>query len=76
MNQPKEITMKQIRLWVLHIPLPKIPPVILAVLPITDGIKSEALANYCRILIDGLARKGIWVISYACDGTEKERAAQ
>lgn len=34
------------------------------------------LARYTTEIITGLLEKGVWPVSYACDGTEKERATQ
>jgi hypothetical protein len=61
-------------MFCLQIPLPKIPPLILAVIPISDSNSAEDLLVYMRKVINGLLGQGIRVVSYSCDGTEVERA--
>lgn len=52
------------------------PPLVLAAIAITDNVTSDQLNRYTNQIMGGLHRKNIWVVSYACDGTEKERANQ
>lgn len=58
------------------VPFPEIPPIVLAALAITDTVSSDDLLAYTMRVINGLHEHGIWPTSYACDGTEKERANQ
>lgn len=48
----------------------------MAAVAITDKIKAETLYEYTMQIIDGLHSKDIWPVSYACDGTDKERVNQ
>lgn len=64
------------RLFTLQIPLPNLPPIIIAALPIADNLDATALVSLSRKIIDGLVAHNIRVVSYACDGTETERAVE
>ncbi|KAH9841944.1 uncharacterized protein C8Q71DRAFT_885445 [Rhodofomes roseus] len=75
MNDPKVKAVK-LRLWCLQIPLPNIPPLILAAKAIPDNLDAPTLCVHSRRLIMGLAERKIHVASYACDGTETERSVQ
>ncbi|KAG6905164.1 hypothetical protein DXG01_004460, partial [Tephrocybe rancida] len=66
----------KVRLWTLTLPAPNIPPVLVAVLPIPNDTKAEALLVHSEKILIGLINRGITVISYACDGTEVERSVQ
>lgn len=68
--------MLQIRVWCLQVPLPGMPPLILAAKAIPNNLKATDLLPYSLGLIKGLVDKKIKVISYACDGTEVERCVQ
>ena len=57
-------------------PLPKVAPIIVAALPISDDLTAEELLEYHKKIVFGLLEQGIQVTSYACDGTETERALQ
>lgn len=63
----------QVRAWVVTIPLPKVPPIVLGALAISDSVSAATLNEYTNRVLDGLHSRGIWPVSYACDGTEKER---
>ncbi|KAH6870856.1 hypothetical protein BKA70DRAFT_1578587 [Coprinopsis sp. MPI-PUGE-AT-0042] len=76
MEESKKHAGTKLRLWVLSIPYPKIPPIIIAALPITDKMKGDALADLSLKVILGLIRHGINLVSYTCDGTEVERSAE
>ncbi|KAE9389837.1 hypothetical protein BT96DRAFT_785558, partial [Gymnopus androsaceus JB14] len=58
----------KIRLWALQIPVPGIPSLILAVLPISSTFKAHQLAEYQSILLRGLVSRGYSIISMASDG--------
>lgn len=66
----------QVRVWVVTIPLPKIPPIVLGALAISEKMTTDDLFMYTMKVIEGLHEHGIWPVSYACDGTAKERANQ
>lgn len=66
----------QVRLWCLTISAPKVTPIIVAALPIPSDLDAEALYPMTRKILDGLIDWKIQVVSYACDGTEVERAVQ
>ncbi|OCB83926.1 hypothetical protein A7U60_g9133 [Sanghuangporus baumii] len=66
----------KVRIWAIIVPIPKIPPVVLAAIAITDKVTADTLTRYTHQIIDGLYERHIWPVSYACDGTEKERANQ
>ena len=51
-------------------------PLIVAALPIPNSLDAPTLLSYLEDIIHGLLRHKIRVISYACDGTEIERAIQ
>ncbi len=48
----------------------------MAALPISNSLDADSLYLLSRKLIDGLISRGVKIISYACDGTEVERAVQ
>lgn len=65
----------KLRLFVLQVPLPKVPPIILAGIGISN-LDAPSLFVYLKQIIDGLIAHGIQVRSYACDGTAVERSLQ
>lgn len=60
----------------MTIPVDGIAPVLLAVLPISEGENHVTLLPYLRQVLRGLVKGGIQVVSYSCDGTELERKIQ
>ncbi|KAJ7828434.1 hypothetical protein B0H13DRAFT_1656272 [Mycena leptocephala] len=66
----------QIRLWVIQVPVPKIAPIIVAVLPISDSNSAEELMVPLWKILNGLLERKIQVVSYAADGTAVERTLQ
>ncbi|KAE9401847.1 hypothetical protein BT96DRAFT_817314, partial [Gymnopus androsaceus JB14] len=66
----------QVRLWALQIPIPGIPSLILAVLPISSTYKAPQLAEYQSTLLQGLISRGYGVILMAADGAAVERDCQ
>jgi hypothetical protein len=56
--------------------MPGIPPLILAAKAIPNSLTAQQLLPLSLDLIQGLLRKRIKVVSYACDGTETERSVQ
>ncbi|TFY61742.1 hypothetical protein EVJ58_g4317 [Rhodofomes roseus] len=69
-------TMNDPKVKAVKIPLPNIPPLILAAKAIPDNLDAPTLCVHSRRLIMGLAERKIHVASYACDGTETERSVQ
>ncbi|PBK63611.1 hypothetical protein ARMSODRAFT_894015 [Armillaria solidipes] len=66
----------KIRLWVLQIPLPVVPPLALAILPIGSTIKGPELAKHQTMLMKGLIAQGLRIISNASDGAAVEQDCQ
>lgn len=60
----------------MTIPVDGIAPVLLAVLPISDGGTHATLLPHLRQILCGLIKEKIQVVSYSCDGTEVERKVQ
>jgi hypothetical protein len=56
--------------------LPKVAPIIVSALPIPNNLSAEKLVVYTQQILHGLLDRHIKVVSYACDGTETERAVQ
>ncbi|KAF8166954.1 hypothetical protein BJ912DRAFT_1149772 [Pholiota molesta] len=65
----------KVRVWCLTLPIPKISPIIVAALPMTS-LDAPTLVSLLTKVIDGLFDRNIYISSYACDGTEVERAVQ
>lgn len=63
-------------MWVLQIPLPSVPPLALAMLPIGSKIKAPELAHHQIALVKGLISRGYRIISNASDGAAVERDCQ
>ena len=66
----------QVRVWCLTIPAPKVSPIIVAALPIPNTMDASALCTLLKKVVDGLIDQGLSIVSYACDGTEVERAVE
>ncbi|KAF8756364.1 methionyl-tRNA aminoacylation [Rhizoctonia solani] len=66
----------KLRLWVLQVPLPHIPPLAIAALPIASNATTQSLIGYLKLVIQGLLARGIHVISYATDGSAIEQNIQ
>ncbi|TEB28566.1 hypothetical protein FA13DRAFT_1587449, partial [Coprinellus micaceus] len=65
-----------LRLWVLSIPYPKIPPVIVAAQAIPDNFDAQTLADLSLKVIRGLISRKVNLVSYSCDGLDVERSSQ
>jgi hypothetical protein len=76
MNNSSNPKGTKLRLWVLQVPLPKMLPIVIAALPISDHLKEKDLLVMHKKVMFGLLDVRIRVISYACDGTETERGIQ
>jgi hypothetical protein len=66
----------QLRLFVLGIPLPKVPPLLLAALTIPNTLDASALHRYSLRILEGLSEQNIRVVAYATDGAATERSVQ
>ncbi|KAJ7709362.1 hypothetical protein B0H16DRAFT_1821435 [Mycena metata] len=65
----------KLRVWVLSIPLPKIPPIMVAAVARGSSVKAVDLAAMHTQLLNLLNDYGIHPISLSSDGAEVERAA-
>ncbi|KAJ7055055.1 hypothetical protein C8F01DRAFT_1234841 [Mycena amicta] len=66
----------KLRLWVISIPFPGIPPLVIAVLPIATGYDAAVLIKYQLQLLDGLVERSYRFISNIADGAAVERDVQ
>ncbi|KAF8575684.1 hypothetical protein K439DRAFT_1623403 [Ramaria rubella] len=58
------------------IPLPSVPPLVLAAKAISGSLKADQLLAYMKSILDGCWVHGLHIISYLCDGTEVECSVQ
>ncbi|KAH7918146.1 hypothetical protein BV22DRAFT_1108436 [Leucogyrophana mollusca] len=65
-----------LQIWVLTIPLPKIPPILLAAVARSSKDTAEELSRMHFELTELMHRAGLHAISLPSDGTETERSAQ
>lgn len=63
-------------MWCLQIPLPSVPPLVLAILPISSSFKAVDLSKYQIQLMRGLISRGFRIVSGASDGAAVERDCQ
>ncbi|KAH9015478.1 hypothetical protein EDB84DRAFT_1679909 [Lactarius hengduanensis] len=68
----------KLRLWVLQIPLPHVPPLILAVMPLASSTDAATIAAMEQRLLDILiaSEKSLCIISLGSDGSIVERDAR
>ncbi|KAJ6540255.1 hypothetical protein B0H10DRAFT_2245184 [Mycena sp. CBHHK59/15] len=66
----------KLRLWVLQIPLPGVPPVVLAIAPLAAKVKGPELADWQIQLMQGLVSHGFRITSSGGDGASVERDCQ
>ncbi|KAJ6530898.1 hypothetical protein B0H10DRAFT_1967805 [Mycena sp. CBHHK59/15] len=66
----------KLRLWVLQIPLPGVPPLIIAIMPIGSKVKGAQLAEWQLALMNGLISLGFRISSSGGDGASVERECQ
>ncbi|KAJ6601653.1 hypothetical protein B0H10DRAFT_2230357 [Mycena sp. CBHHK59/15] len=66
----------KLRLWILQIPLPGVPPLVLAIMPIGPKVKGPQLANWQIKLMDGLISRGFRIASGGRDGASVEQDCQ
>ncbi|KAI0671454.1 hypothetical protein C8Q78DRAFT_1153176 [Trametes maxima] len=76
LSNPEHTKATKVRLWCLQIPLPKVPPIVLAARAIPNNMSADDLHEVFKPLLDGLLERNIPVRSYTCDGTETERSLQ
>ena len=60
----------------MTIPVDGVAPILLAVLPISDSESCKTLLPHLRMVLYGLIKQKIQVVSYSCDGTELEWKVQ
>ncbi|KAI0027281.1 hypothetical protein K488DRAFT_62043 [Vararia minispora EC-137] len=66
----------KLRVWVLSIPMPKIPPILLAAVARSPTDTAEVLAELHFSIIEHLHHVNIHPVSVSTDGTESERKLQ
>ncbi|KAJ6487065.1 hypothetical protein DFH09DRAFT_1457048 [Mycena vulgaris] len=66
----------KLRLWVLQIPLPGVPPLVLAIAPLPAKVKGPQLAEWQIRLMEGLVSRGFRITSSGGDGASVERDCQ
>ncbi|KAI0329285.1 hypothetical protein GY45DRAFT_1253214 [Cubamyces sp. BRFM 1775] len=66
----------KVRLWCVQVPLPKIPPIVVAAKAIPNSLTVIKLHDLIVPIIRGLLALKTSICSYACDGTETERSLQ
>ncbi|KDQ59295.1 hypothetical protein JAAARDRAFT_715845, partial [Jaapia argillacea MUCL 33604] len=66
----------KIRLWAVQIPLPAVPPLVLAVVPIAGSTTAVKLFRMEKELLDCLLPRRFNIISLASDGASVEREAR
>lgn len=68
----------KLRLWVLQIPLPYVPPLILAVVPLASSTNAATLAVFEQQLLSILlgSDKPLCIVSLGSDGSSLERDAR
>jgi hypothetical protein len=64
------------RLWIIQVPMPGIPPIIAAGMAIPDTLDAEQLLEYLQILLHGFLERGLKIVAYAADGSSVERSIQ
>jgi hypothetical protein len=67
---------KQMRLWTVHVPMPRIPTIIAAAMAISSKLTAQQLFDYLKIILDGILAWGLKVVGYAADGSAVERSVQ
>lgn len=77
-EQSRGLLATKLRLWVLQIPLPHVPPLILAVMPLASSTDSTMLATMEQDLLTILlaSEQSLCIISLGSDGSVVEREAR
>ncbi|KAJ7218622.1 hypothetical protein GGX14DRAFT_560970 [Mycena pura] len=73
-NPPTMAT--KLRLWTLQIPLPRVPPLVLAIQPIEAKVKGLQLGEWQLRLMKGLISREFRIIASGGDGASVERDCQ
>ncbi|KXN82809.1 hypothetical protein AN958_02141 [Leucoagaricus sp. SymC.cos] len=73
-NEGKQAT--KLRLWTITISRPRTTPLVVAALPIPNSLDAQDLARHSLLVIRGLIRHKVKIVSYACDGAKVERNVQ
>ena len=63
-------------MWLITVPLPKIPPIMVAAVARGSNVSAEGLFEMHKKLIGLLSAEGIHPVSLSADGSETERATQ
>ncbi|KAJ7219936.1 hypothetical protein GGX14DRAFT_559755 [Mycena pura] len=66
----------KVRLWVLQIPLPEVPPLAIAVMPIAANVRGVQLSEWHLELMKGLISRGFRITGSGGDGAAVERQCQ
>ncbi|CDO73700.1 hypothetical protein BN946_scf185015.g28 [Trametes cinnabarina] len=66
----------KIQLWCVQVPLPKVPPIVVAAKAIPNSLSVPELYALIELILCGLLNRGVAICSYSCDGTETERSLQ
>ena len=74
----RELLATKLRLWILQIPLPHVPPLILAVMPLASSTDAAPLAALEQKLLEFLiiSEKPLCIVSLGSDGSIVERDAR
>jgi hypothetical protein len=67
---------KKLRLWTLQIPLPHVPPLILAIMPIATKTDADQLSSWDLMILSHFLPAGFQVLSLASDGTAVEQESR
>ncbi|KAJ7575239.1 hypothetical protein C8J56DRAFT_801931 [Mycena floridula] len=76
MDDPDVVKGAKVQLWTITIPLPKMTPIVVAALPISNAMGAADLLPWFEQIVNRILDQNIKIISYACDGTEMERLLQ
>ena len=78
LGNARESLATKLRLWVLQIPLPYVPPLVLAVVPLTSSTKASTLADFEQQLLQILlgSDESLCIVSLGSDGSILERDAR
>ncbi|KAK7013894.1 hypothetical protein R3P38DRAFT_3322441 [Favolaschia claudopus] len=74
-KKPPQLATK-IRLWTLQIPIPRVPPLVLAIMPLEPKVKGVQLAEWQIALMKGLILHGFRITASGGDGASVERDCQ
>ncbi|KAJ2921648.1 hypothetical protein H1R20_g15444, partial [Candolleomyces eurysporus] len=73
LHDQDESKASKLRLWTLNIPLPAVPPLVLAAKGIPSKLSAPELAEFESKILDILLPAGFQIISLGSDGTSVER---